>query len=88
VSNASLTRWHATEQALGSPVLSNQVGYSLIAEQDLLRYARAHHRVIIAYRPLELGLLSGDYPDTSSPANPSGQPLRCSCRRTSSAPRI
>jgi len=72
VSNASLTRWHATEQALGSPVLSNQVGYSLIArtaEQDLLPYARAHHRVIIAYRPLELGLLSGDYPD-ASPANP------------------
>jgi aryl-alcohol dehydrogenase-like predicted oxidoreductase len=72
VSNASLARWHAAEQALGSPVLSNQVGYSLIArtpEQDLLPYARAHHRVIIAYRPLELGLLSGDYPDASSPAN-------------------
>jgi aryl-alcohol dehydrogenase-like predicted oxidoreductase len=54
-------------------VLSNQVGYSLIArtaERDLLPYARAHHRVIIAYRPLELGLLSGDYPDASSPVNP------------------
>jgi aryl-alcohol dehydrogenase-like predicted oxidoreductase len=72
VSNASLARWHAAEQALGSPVLSNQVGYSLIArapEEDLLPYARAHHRVIIAYRPLELGLLSGHHPDASSPAN-------------------
>lgn len=64
VSNASLERWHATEQALGSRVLSNQIGYSLIdrsAERDLLPFAESHNRVIIAYRPLAMGLLSGKY---------------------------
>ena len=72
VSNASLARWHAAEKALGSRVLSNQVGYSLVArgaERDLLPYARAQNRVIIAYRPLGLGLLSGEYPSASSRVN-------------------
>ena len=64
VSNASLDRWRAAEQGLGSRVLSNQVGYSLItrsAERDLLPFAESHGRVVIAYRPLEAGLLSGKY---------------------------
>src|SRR5580692_918799 len=47
VSNYSLDRWRAAERALGQPVLSNQVQYSLVArapEQDLLsgRYHRGH----------------------------------------------
>jgi aryl-alcohol dehydrogenase-like predicted oxidoreductase len=64
VSNTSLERWRATEQALGSRVLSNQIGYSLVtrsAERDLLPYAESHGRVVIAHSPLEQGLLSGKY---------------------------
>src|SRR5579871_6652585 len=64
MSNASLERWRAFEQALGGRVLTNQIGYSLVrrsAERDLLPFAESHGRIIIAYRPLELGLLSGRY---------------------------
>ena len=72
VSNASLDRWRAAEQALGSRVLSNQVGYSLVtrsAERDVLPFAESHGRIVIAYRPLELGLLSGKYHRANRPAN-------------------
>jgi hypothetical protein len=72
VSNASLARWRAAEQALGARVLSNQVGYSLInrgPEHDLLPFAAAQDRLIIAYRPLELGLLAGHYHQGSRPGN-------------------
>ena len=72
VSNASLDRWRAAEQALGSRVLSNQLGYSLItrsAERDLLPYAGSHGRIVIAYRPLEMGLLSGKYDRDNRPAD-------------------
>ena len=47
VSNYSLQRWRAAEDALGGRVLSNQVRYSLIArspEQDLLPFAESHDR--------------------------------------------
>ena len=70
VSNASLDRWRAMEQALGSRVLSNQIGYSLVnrsAERDLLPFAESHSRLIIAYRPLEMGLLSGKYEHGNRP---------------------
>jgi aryl-alcohol dehydrogenase-like predicted oxidoreductase len=72
VSNASLDRWQAAEQALGRRVLSNQIGYSLVtrsAERDLLPFAESHGRIVIAYRPLELGLLSGKYDRTNRPAD-------------------
>jgi aryl-alcohol dehydrogenase-like predicted oxidoreductase len=72
VSNYSLRRWRAAEEALGSPVLSNQVPYSLVArspERDLLPYASAHGRVVLAYSPLAQGLLSGRYHAGSRPAN-------------------
>jgi aryl-alcohol dehydrogenase-like predicted oxidoreductase len=72
VSNYSLRRWRAAEDALGSPVLSNQVPYSLVArdpEQDLLPYASAHGRLILAYSPLAQGLLSGRYHPGNLPAN-------------------
>ena len=58
VSNASMDRWRAAEQALGSRVLTDQIGYSLItrtAERDLLPFAESHGRVVIASRPLEPG---------------------------------
>src|SRR6516162_8442799 len=80
VSNYSLQRWRAAEDALGSPVLSNQVPYSLVArspEHDLLPYASAHGRVVLAYSPLAQGLLSGRYHPGSRPANRvrAGNPL-------------
>ena len=80
VSNYSLARWRAAEDALGSPVLSNQVPYSLVArspERDLLPYASAHGRVVLAYSPLAQGLLSGRYHPGSRPANRvrAGNPL-------------
>src|SRR5580692_9826938 len=64
VSNYSLARWQAAEAALGRPVLSNQVPYNLVdrrPEGELLPWAQAHDRLIIAYSPLAQGLLSGRY---------------------------
>ena len=64
VSNFSLAQWQAAEQALGAPVLSNQVQYSLVArapDVDLVPYAQAHDRLVIAYSPLGMGLLSAKY---------------------------
>jgi aryl-alcohol dehydrogenase-like predicted oxidoreductase len=80
VSNYSLDRWRAAERALGGRVLSNQVEYSLVhrkPEADLLPYAEAHDRVVIAYSPLGQGLLGGKYDRDHPPANRirAGNPL-------------
>jgi aryl-alcohol dehydrogenase-like predicted oxidoreductase len=80
VSNYSLDRWRAAERALGGRVLSNQVEYSLVhrkPEADLLPYAGAHDRVVIAYSPLAQGLLGGKYDRDHPPANRirAGNPL-------------
>jgi aryl-alcohol dehydrogenase-like predicted oxidoreductase len=72
VSNYSLDRWQAAEQALGSRVLSNQVRYNLVdraPERDLLPYAESAGRVIIAYSPLAQGLLSGRYDRDHRPSD-------------------
>src|SRR6267154_2386363 len=72
VSNYSLDRWRAAEQALGSPVLSNQVRYSLVdrsPERDLLPFAESTGHLVIAYSPLAQGLLSGRYDRDHRPAN-------------------
>ncbi len=64
VSNYALARWQAAEEALGRPVLSNQVPFNLVdrrPERELLPWAQAHDRLIIAYSPLAQGLLSGRY---------------------------
>jgi aryl-alcohol dehydrogenase-like predicted oxidoreductase len=64
VSNFSLARWKAAEAALGTPVLSNQVQYSLVARKpdaELVPYAQRNDRLVIAYSPLGMGLLSGRY---------------------------
>jgi aryl-alcohol dehydrogenase-like predicted oxidoreductase len=73
VSNFSLARWKAAEAALGTPVLSNQVQYSLVARKpdgELVPYAQRNDRLVIAYSPLGMGLLSGrydaDHPPTGS----------------------
>jgi aryl-alcohol dehydrogenase-like predicted oxidoreductase len=64
VSNFPLARWQAAEELLGGPVLSNQVRYNLIdrrIEQGVLPWAQEHDRLVIAYSPLQQGLLSGRY---------------------------
>ncbi len=64
VSNFSLTRWKRAEAALGAPVVSNQVSYSLLhrdPERGLVPHAQAAGRTVIAYSPLAQGLLSGRY---------------------------
>jgi aryl-alcohol dehydrogenase-like predicted oxidoreductase len=80
VSNYSLRRWQAAEEALGRRVLSNQVRYSLAdrrPEDELLPYAGTSGRVVIAYSPLAQGLLSGRYDRASRPTNRvrAGNPL-------------
>ena len=80
VSNYSLDRWRAAEQALGSRVLSNQVRYSLVdrsPEQYLLPFAEMTGHLVIAYSPLAQGLLSGKYDRDHRPANRlrAGHPL-------------
>jgi len=70
VSNFSLGRWKAAEAALGAPVLANQVMYSLAdrrPDRELVPYAAAHDRLVIAYSPLAQGLLSGHYDATNLP---------------------
>jgi aryl-alcohol dehydrogenase-like predicted oxidoreductase len=72
VSNYSLERWRAAEDALGSRVLSNQVRYSLAdrsPERELLPFAESRGRVVIAYSPLAQGLLSGRYDRDHRPGN-------------------
>ena len=80
VSNYPLARWQAAERALGGRVMSNQVRYSLAdraPEKDLLPFAAAAGRVVIAYSPLAQGLLSGRYNRANRPANRvrAGNPL-------------
>ena len=71
VSNHTLAGWQQAEHALGGPVLSNQVLFSLVhrsPESDLVPWAQEKGRIVIAYSPLGQGLLSGKY-QQSSPRN-------------------
>jgi aryl-alcohol dehydrogenase-like predicted oxidoreductase len=64
VSNYPVERWLRAEQALGRPVLSNQVVFSLANPQaaaDQAPYAEANDRLVIAYSPLGQGFLAGTY---------------------------
>jgi aryl-alcohol dehydrogenase-like predicted oxidoreductase len=64
VSNYSLARWRKADAALGRPVISNQVQFSLATPQpleDLVPFAERENRVVIAYSPLAQGLLGGKY---------------------------
>ncbi len=72
VSNFSLRRWRAAERRLGTPVLSNQVCYNLVArkpERGMLDYAAASDRLVIAYSPLAKGLLGGRYDEAHRPSS-------------------
>jgi aryl-alcohol dehydrogenase-like predicted oxidoreductase len=64
VSNYSLARWQAADAALGRPVVSNQVQFSLAHPgplEDLVPFAEREGRMVMAYSPLAQGLLGGRY---------------------------
>ena len=70
VSNFRLSQWLAADSALGAPVLSNQVRFSLLALRPLLHlvpFAQREDRLIMAYSPLAQGLLSGRYDGSRQP---------------------
>ena len=70
VSNYSLARWRAADAALGRPVVSNQVQFSLAHAgplADLVPFAERENRLVIAYSPLAQGLLGGRYTVDSRP---------------------
>lgn len=71
VSNFSLDRWQAAERAMGGPVLSNQVRFSLVDRRpvrEMIPWAAAQDRLVIAYSPLGQGLLSARYDATHPPS--------------------
>jgi aryl-alcohol dehydrogenase-like predicted oxidoreductase len=64
VSNYSLARWRRADAALGRPVVSNQVAFSLAQSgplTDLVPFAEREDRMVMAYSPLAQGLLGGRY---------------------------
>ena len=70
VSNYGLGRWRAAEAALGTPVVSNQVRYSLLTrrpERRLLPHAAAAGRLVVAYSPLAQGVLAAKYTADTAP---------------------
>ncbi len=70
VSNYSLARWKKADAALGRPVISNQVQFSLAMADpldDLVPFAERENRMIMAYSPLAQGLLGGKYSAENRP---------------------
>ncbi|MGI4893853.1 MAG: aldo/keto reductase [Janthinobacterium lividum] len=70
VSNYTLQRWQKADAALGRPVVSNQVQFSLAvpgALEDLVPFAEREGRMIMAYSPLAQGLLGGRYSEDHRP---------------------
>jgi aryl-alcohol dehydrogenase-like predicted oxidoreductase len=70
VSNYSLRRWRKADDALGQPVVSNQVQFSLARPdpmKDLVPFAQRENRMVIAYSPLAQGLLGGRYTVNNRP---------------------
>src|ERR1700753_579945 len=62
VSHYALERWQKADAALGRPVISNQVHFSLAfprALKDIVPFAERENRIVIAWSPLEQGLLGG-----------------------------
>jgi aryl-alcohol dehydrogenase-like predicted oxidoreductase len=61
VSNYRLGQWQEAERALRVPVIANQVKFSLVSAgpaRDLVPYAAAMDRIVVAYSPLGQGLLT------------------------------
>lgn len=71
VSNFNLSRFKTAQDALAPLELaSNQVRYNLLdrgVEEELLPYAQANKKTIIAYSPLAQGLLTGKYRSGTRP---------------------
>jgi aryl-alcohol dehydrogenase-like predicted oxidoreductase len=70
VSNYSLDRWRKADAALGAPVISNQVHFSLAHPgplDDLVPFAERENRMVMAYSPLAQGLLGGKYGPDNRP---------------------
>jgi aryl-alcohol dehydrogenase-like predicted oxidoreductase len=64
VSNYSLAAWQRAEAAVDVPIVSNQVNFSLVvrkAAREMIPWASLHDRLVIAWSPLEQGLLTGKY---------------------------
>ena len=64
VSNYGLDQWQDAERALRAPVVADQVRFSLASPapaQDLVPYAAAMRRVVVAYSPLAQGLLTDGF---------------------------
>ncbi len=101
VSNYSLARWQRADAALGRPVVSNQVQFSLAHAgplDDLVPFAEREGRMVIAWSPLAQGLLGGRYSAENRPggvraANPlfgtenlrRAEPLLATLRRVAAA---
>jgi len=70
VSNYSLARWRKADAALGRPVVSNQVQFSLAQPgplADMVPFAERENRMVMAYSPLAQGLLGGKYSGNTRP---------------------
>ena len=69
VSNFSLSRWRRAERALGSPIITNQVDFSLLRPRACtgLNPMLDDDHVMIAYSPMAMGLLSGKYNEEQHP---------------------
>lgn len=89
-----MLRAHSRLQASGLPLASNQVKYNLldrrIESNGVLEAARALGITIIAYSPLEMGLLSGKFHEDPGrlSALPVGRRLRLRSKMEDSAPVI
>jgi aryl-alcohol dehydrogenase-like predicted oxidoreductase len=68
VSNYDLARWQDAERTLRVPVVANQVRFSLASPApagDLVPYAAAMDRLVVAYSPLAQGLLADGLEETA-----------------------
>lgn len=64
VANFSLRAWQDAQRAIETPIVSDQVHLSLLTRRslrELVPWAQAHDRLVMAYSPLEQGLLGGAY---------------------------
>jgi aryl-alcohol dehydrogenase-like predicted oxidoreductase len=85
VSNYSLARWRKADAALGRPVISNQVQFSLAragALEELVPFAEREKRIVIAWSPLAQGLLAASTASTTVPAAAPVRRTRCSAPKT------
>ena len=67
VSNYSIEQWQGFERGLGASAIANQVRFSLVSPQsadELVPYAAAHNRIMVAYSPMGQGVLSGRDPSS------------------------